>query len=225
LNKEETKMSEAIAAEEGAAPEAIENPVELPEMDGPRYRTRDDFNSIPDHNIRRHAWQEYQRTIEEFRQTGTGQEKARDDFAPHFINPPGLHHVVFMAHVEALEIERWQEAQRERQAEQAAAAEEAERLRAVRQCLHDQIAARGNAAAMTVAQPEALPAEPEDRATWVRGVKDELGAPRGNRNAVKTGRYTADKQALRKQIATFLARANAIVAMVEARVNERKKEK
>src|SRR3954454_25254704 len=74
-------MSEAIAAEEGAAPEAIENPVELPEMDGPRYRTRDDFNSIPDHNIRRHAWQEYQRTIEEFRQTGTGQETARDDFA------------------------------------------------------------------------------------------------------------------------------------------------
>ncbi len=58
-----------------------------------------------------------------------------------------------------------------------------------------------------------------------RSYSPRGGAPRGNRNALKTGRYTADKQALRRQIATFLARANAIVAMVEARVNERKKEK
>ena len=50
------------------------------------------------------------------------------------------------------------------------------------------------------------------------------GAPRGNCNALKTGRYTADKQVLRRQIATFLARTNAIVAMVEARVNERRKQ-
>jgi hypothetical protein len=164
LNEEETKMSQVIAVEEGAtlaaAPQVVEKSDKVPEIDGPRYRTRDDFNSIPDHNIRRHAWQEYQRTIEEFRQTGMVQKKERADFAPHFINPPGLHHVVFMAHVEALdEVERWQEAQH--QAEQAAAAEKAERLRAVRQCLHDQIAARGEAAAAEpVAQPKTEAAQP-----------------------------------------------------------------
>jgi len=173
-------MSEASAAEEDTtfvpAAGMVEKPDKLPEINGPRYRTRDDFNHIPDHNIRRHAWQEYQRTIEEFRQAGTVQEKEREDFAPHFINPPGLHHVMFMAHAEALdEIKRWQEARAQHQAEQAAAAEEAERLRAVRQGLHDQIAARGEVAPVQAA-PEAEIAESVDPATRLQRSKAQLWA-------------------------------------------------
>ena len=56
---------------------------------------------------------------------------------------------------------------------------------------------------------------PED--VW----QPKLGAPRGNRNAVKTGRYTADKQALRRQIAGFIRNALAVAAMVDARIKGR----
>jgi hypothetical protein len=44
------------------------------------------------------------------------------------------------------------------------------------------------------------------------------GAPRGNSNALKSGRYIADKRALRSQLAAFIRNALAVAAMVDARV-------
>ncbi|HEX3945055.1 MAG TPA: hypothetical protein VHW69_13295 [Rhizomicrobium sp.] len=54
-----------------------------------------------------------------------------------------------------------------------------------------------------------------------RSYNPKGGAPRGNRNALKTGRYTADKQALRRQIAAFIRNALAVAAMSDARVTGR----
>jgi hypothetical protein len=49
----------------------------------------------------------------------------------------------------------------------------------------------------------------------------KLGAPRGNRNALKTGQHTGRNRALRRQVTTFMRNARAIAAMVEARVQAR----
>ena len=53
----------------------------------------------------------------------------------------------------------------------------------------------------------------------------KLGAPQGNRNALKSGRYTADKQALRRQLAAFVRNALTVAAMSDARVGERRQGK
>lgn len=49
-----------------------------------------------------------------------------------------------------------------------------------------------------------------------------IGAPKGNKNALKTGRYTAEKQAARKQIARLIKRAHVAMAEVEKRLPRRK---
>ena len=41
------------------------------------------------------------------------------------------------------------------------------------------------------------------------------GAPRGNRNAVKTGRHTAEIRALKRRIAAWRRRVRAVLAAVE----------
>ena len=52
-----------------------------------------------------------------------------------------------------------------------------------------------------------------------RSYNPKGGAPRGNRNAVKTGRYTRDKQELRRQLRLFMREAAALAALVDARVS------
>lgn len=56
-----------------------------------------------------------------------------------------------------------------------------------------------------------------------RSYNPKGGAPRGNRNALKTGQHTARMRAVRKQISSFIARARAIAEMVEADVRQREK--
>lgn len=51
-----------------------------------------------------------------------------------------------------------------------------------------------------------------------RSYNPRGGAPKGNRNALKTGRHTTAKRELRRKVALFMARAAEISAMVEARV-------
>ena len=58
-----------------------------------------------------------------------------------------------------------------------------------------------------------------------RSYNPKGGAPQGNRNALKTGRYTADKQALRRQLAAFVRNALTVAAMSDARVSERRQRK
>jgi hypothetical protein len=48
------------------------------------------------------------------------------------------------------------------------------------------------------------------------------GGQPGNKNALKTGRYTAEKQAARKQIARLIKRAHVAMAEVEKRLPRRK---
>ena len=55
-----------------------------------------------------------------------------------------------------------------------------------------------------------------------RSYNPKGGAPRGNRNALKTGRHTADKRALRRQLAAFIRTALAVAAMVDARIERQK---
>jgi hypothetical protein len=50
----------------------------------------------------------------------------------------------------------------------------------------------------------------------------KIGAPRGNRNAVKTGRYTQDKGELRRQLHVFRREVDALLKMVDARIAARK---
>ena len=49
-----------------------------------------------------------------------------------------------------------------------------------------------------------------------------LGAPKGNKNALKSGRYTTDKKALRRQMARLIKRAHVAMAEVEKRLPRRK---
>ena len=49
------------------------------------------------------------------------------------------------------------------------------------------------------------------------------GGQFGNRNARKSGRYTAEKQAVRRQVAALVRRANAAIAMVEGLVKARRR--
>jgi len=49
------------------------------------------------------------------------------------------------------------------------------------------------------------------------------GGQPGNRNALKSGRYTAEKQAVRRQIAALVRRANAAIAMVDGLVKARRR--
>jgi hypothetical protein len=190
LNKEETNMSEAIAAEEDAtsvvAGEANETAGKSPPPDGPPDLEEADFAHILHWGVRQEALKEYRRTIREFRTNGSVLKKAWKDFA-HLVHRRDYADEVLKAHLRAVAaIDVWQEEreeqeqreeeERERQRERAAAADEAERLGAARQRLIDQIAARGEAPAVeTVAQPEEA-AEPEDRAIWVRSIKDQLCA-------------------------------------------------
>lgn len=51
----------------------------------------------------------------------------------------------------------------------------------------------------------------------------KLGAPRGNRNALRTGRYVAEKQALRRYIHSFMRRACALAREVEAEMKARER--
>lgn len=92
----------------GAAkePESIAEPAKRA---GPPDRSWEAFAHIPHHNSRRAAQKEYQRTLEEFRQTGAVADKTWHDFA-HLTNPFGLSAIVFQAHTDACEdIEHWQE--------------------------------------------------------------------------------------------------------------------
>jgi hypothetical protein len=45
-----------------------------------------------------------------------------------------------------------------------------------------------------------------------------IGAPRGNRNALKTGRYVREKRELRRQLHVFMRDVHALLAIVDARV-------
>jgi hypothetical protein len=56
-----------------------------------------------------------------------------------------------------------------------------------------------------------------------RSYNPKGGAPRGNRNALKSGRYTAEKQAIRRRIAGLIRRANAAIAMVDASLRARRR--
>jgi len=49
-----------------------------------------------------------------------------------------------------------------------------------------------------------------------------LGAPRGNRNAVKHGRETADKRELRRRIAAFRRNARALILQVRNELKARR---
>ena len=49
-------------------------------------------------------------------------------------------------------------------------------------------------------------------------VKSKGGAPKGNRNALKTGRHTAEIRALRHRLADFRRRAKAAIAAAEAMI-------
>ncbi|HEY4114822.1 MAG TPA: hypothetical protein VGM17_12270 [Rhizomicrobium sp.] len=48
------------------------------------------------------------------------------------------------------------------------------------------------------------------------------GAPKGNRNALKTGRYTAENKALKRKVAALIKRAHVAMAEVEKRLPKRK---
>jgi hypothetical protein len=48
------------------------------------------------------------------------------------------------------------------------------------------------------------------------------GGQKGNHNALKTGRHTAKRRALKKQISDLIKRANVAVAEVENRLPRRK---
>ena len=54
-------------------------------------------------------------------------------------------------------------------------------------------------------------------------VKKRAGAPKGNRNAWKTGLHTAEIRDLRRRIAAFHRRARAAVAHAEDVIAERKR--
>lgn len=56
-----------------------------------------------------------------------------------------------------------------------------------------------------------------------RSYNPKGGAPIGNHNALKSGRYTAEKQAVRRQIAALVRRANAAIAMVDGLVKARRR--
>lgn len=47
----------------------------------------------------------------------------------------------------------------------------------------------------------------------------KIGAPRGNRNALKTGRYTQDKREVRHQLRVFMRDVHALLAIVDARIS------
>ena len=49
------------------------------------------------------------------------------------------------------------------------------------------------------------------------------GGQIGNQNALKSGRYTAEKQAMRRRIAGLIRRARAAIAMVDASLRARRK--
>ena len=49
------------------------------------------------------------------------------------------------------------------------------------------------------------------------------GGQLGNQNALKSGRYTAEKQAIRRRIAGLIRRANAAIAMVDASLRARRR--
>jgi hypothetical protein len=53
-------------------------------------------------------------------------------------------------------------------------------------------------------------------------VVTKRGGQPGNKNALKTGRYTADKRALRRQMAKLVKRAHVAMAEVEKRLPRRK---
>jgi len=54
-----------------------------------------------------------------------------------------------------------------------------------------------------------------------RSYNPKGGAPRGNRNALKTGQHTSRNRLLRSQVAAFIRNARAVAAMVEAQVKAR----
>ena len=49
-----------------------------------------------------------------------------------------------------------------------------------------------------------------------------IGAPKGNKNALKSGRYTTERKALRRRIAALIRRAHIAVAEVDKRLPRRK---
>lgn len=49
-----------------------------------------------------------------------------------------------------------------------------------------------------------------------------IGAPKGNKNALKTGRHTTEKKALRRQMAKLIKRAHVAMAEVEKCLPRRK---
>lgn len=51
--------------------------------------------------------------------------------------------------------------------------------------------------------------------------KKKAGAPKGNKNAVRHGMYTAEGKARHARVADLCQRANALIAHIEALVRER----
>jgi hypothetical protein len=56
-----------------------------------------------------------------------------------------------------------------------------------------------------------------------RSYNPKGGAPKGNRNALKSGRYTAEKRAMRRRIAGLIRRAHGAIAMVDESLRARRK--
>src|SRR5262245_8821883 len=58
---------------------------------------------------------------------------------------------------------------------------------------------------------------PSNTTSGAAATKRRRGAQPGNRQALKSGRYTAENRALRRYISDFIEKANALVALVDAR--------
>jgi hypothetical protein len=110
---------------------------EAPKPNGPPDRPETDFAHIAHWGTRQMAWKEYQRTVQEFRHTGSIQKKTWKDFA-HFVHPRDLSDHVFAAYQKAAgDIGQWnrkqwkeqEEARRLREAEEARARDEEARAR------------------------------------------------------------------------------------------------
>lgn len=107
----EQRSTPAEATAGAAAPEKIQLKqgvtAEAVAADGLPDSTEADFAYIPHRGSRHAAVKEYNRTLEEFRQTGSIEDREWGDFA-HLTNPLTLRAHVFNAHCEAsLAVDRW----------------------------------------------------------------------------------------------------------------------
>lgn len=66
-------------------------------------------------------------------------------------------------------------------------------------------------------------ASPKQQTTSEPGARSPKGgAPKGNRNALKTGRYTAENKANKRRVVALIKRAHVVIADVDKRLPRRK---